>query len=530
MLRGSPIRKRLLAVSIAALAAMAALPASAAPPLNDNFADALTISSNQDFYSAALGEATAEPGEPIPSGPKTAWWRLTAAASGRVGIASSGFQFGVGAPHTVRVYTGSSLGALTQVAASLGAFRTGVVFDTVAGLTYRIQVSTAAADNRVTFHIGRFGPTGGFLVDARPNALLNVDSSAQTLANSDVLNATTASKTITFATTLPGLTLDPPSVSADVADLASTVLSYSPAGVSPGIYIGNVTGTSPGVSGSGRYIIRRLEADPGLYTDIVAALLPTGRSVTFGTPATVFGTIVNAGARTAISCMPRLTDFAATVGALREIRYDFQETDPATNLVVGTPNTPFDIAPGASKTFVLALGASQPIAATELIVEFMCANAGPPSAIPGVNTMLFQSSPIPVADAITIGSTLLNDGIVTVPLGGASVFAIATVNIGASAPLTAEATATPFGRPDPGLSLDLTICETTGQPGGACIAPPTTAAIVFTGTTNAVRTFTVFVQSTGAAIPFDPGQNRIFVYMKQGATVVGGTGAAVRTQ
>ena len=72
---------------------------------------------------------------------------------------------------------------------------------------------------------------------------------------------------------------------------------------------------------------------------IVAAVLPSSRSVQAGTPATAFATIINAGSVTATSCgISLLTAIPAT--------FSFQTTNPLTNQVTGSPNTPVDIPPG----------------------------------------------------------------------------------------------------------------------------------------------------------------------------------------
>src|SRR5262245_52497261 len=64
----------------------------------------------------------------------------------------------------------------------------------------------------------------------------------------------------------------------------------------------------------------------------VAALLPSSRSVTVGVPATAFATIVNSGDATAPGCgLVLATSLAAD--------FAFQTTDPATNRIVGAPNT-----------------------------------------------------------------------------------------------------------------------------------------------------------------------------------------------
>jgi hypothetical protein len=81
---------------------------------------------------------------------------------------------------------------------------------------------------------------------------------------------------------------------------------------------------------------------------LVAAVLPSSRSVQVNTPAAAFATVINTGQAMATSCsIAPLTNVPAT--------FIYQTTDPATNQVIGFPNTPADIAAGAAQSFVLPL-------------------------------------------------------------------------------------------------------------------------------------------------------------------------------
>jgi len=73
---------------------------------------------------------------------------------------------------------------------------------------------------------------------------------------------------------------------------------------------------------------------------LLAAVLPASRSVQIGTPASAFATIINQGPGTATGCeIFPVPDLPGSFG--------YQTTDPATNLVTGSPNTPADIGAGA---------------------------------------------------------------------------------------------------------------------------------------------------------------------------------------
>jgi hypothetical protein len=252
-------------------------------------------------------------------------------------------------------------------------------------------------------------------------------------------------------------------------------------------------------------------------TNLVSAVLPSSRSVQVGVPATAFATIINAGSNTATSCHISNRSFIPA-------NFDYQTTDPATNAVIGTPNTPVDIAAGAFQTYIFAFTPTAPFAPTEVQMSFDCTNTDPAPITTGLNTLLLSASVTPVPDIVALAATLSNDGIVNVPgTNGTGAFAVATVNVGASGSITASA--------DTGnvsLPVNISICQTdpaTGQCISA-IGPSVTTQI----NANATPTFAIFVQGNGN-VPFDPATNRIFVRFKDsGAATRGSTSVAVRTQ
>lgn len=251
---------------------------------------------------------------------------------------------------------------------------------------------------------------------------------------------------------------------------------------------------------------------------MAAAILPASRSVQVGTPATAFVTIINAGpSATVFDARPFLvTPLPAT--------FLFQTTNPATNAAVGPPNTPADIAPGGFQTYVIALTPTGPISSTDVIFTFVGANGAPVGTISGVNTLLFSASATPVPDIVALAATLANDGIVNIPgATGTGVFAVATVNVGASGLITASA--------DTGataLPVNIFLCQTNPVT-GICLAP-LTSTVTTTIDANATPTFGIFVAGNGN-IPFNAATNRIFVRFKDAGNVTrGATSVAVRTQ
>jgi hypothetical protein len=256
-----------------------------------------------------------------------------------------------------------------------------------------------------------------------------------------------------------------------------------------------------------------LQQAPG----VVAAILPSSRSVQVNTPAAAFATVINTGQAMATGCsIAPLTSVPAS--------FVYQTTDPATNQVIGFPNTPVNIAAGAAQSFVFALTPTAPIASTDVQFSFDCADTDPAPINVGLNTFLLSVSDTPVPDIVALAVTLSNDGIVKIPgVNGAGAFAVATVNLGATETITASA--------DTGtasLPLNISLCQTDPATGQciSVIGPTVTTAI----NANATPTFGIFVQGNGN-VPFDPAPNRIFVRFKDGGAVTrGSTSVAVRTQ
>jgi hypothetical protein len=151
---------------------------------------------------------------------------------------------------------------------------------------------------------------------------------------------------------------------------------------------------------------------------IVAAILPSSRSVQVGTFATAFATIINAGSVTATSCgISLITAIPAT--------FSFQTTNPLTNQLIGSPNTPVNIPPGAGQSFVFALRRNSPIAPTDVQFSFDCSNTNPAPVNTGLNTLLLSASNTPVPDIVALAVTTTNDGIVNVSgTNGTGAFAV----------------------------------------------------------------------------------------------------------
>src|SRR5262249_3527037 len=100
--------------------------------------------------------------------------------------------------------------------------------------------------------------------------------------------------------------------------------------------------------------------------------------------------------------------------------------------------------------------------------------------------------------------------------------------VAAPCTVTFTPTDTPFGQPARHLPLTLSICQ-SDPTNGTCVNPPTpepSATVVVAQNQSVV--FSTFVQGQGTAIPYDPGNSRIFVLATQSASPVGGTSVAVK--
>lgn len=265
---------------------------------------------------------------------------------------------------------------------------------------------------------------------------------------------------------------------------------------------------------------------------VVSSVLPLTRSVMTNTDATAFVTVINpaAGGNTATGCGLRIAGAGAG--------FNYQTTNPDTNAVTGTPNTPVDIPSGGSQSFVISMNSADvftddsqhqiPTVFDErnLFVEAFCTNRRSAEYTFGVNSFTFSASSSAVPDVIALAATLsANPGFVVVPTDGnmVGVFSVAVTNIGAPAMITAAPSVLAQG-----LAIqDLEICQTDPNT-GACTTARLSSVAVALGT-NDTATFGIFVRGNGGAIPNLPASNRVFVRFFEGSTERGATSVAVRT-
>jgi YVTN family beta-propeller protein len=304
---------------------------------------------------------------------------------------------------------------------------------------------------------------------------------------------------------------------------AGTKIALSAAAASGSTFAGWSGGGCSGIDGcaltldANTTVTASFVANAAGNLTLVAAVLPTSRSVAVGNAATTFATMIDAGPADAATCT-----IAPATGI--PASFVFQTTDPTTNALTGAANTPANIAAGQAQSFVIALTPTAAFPPTNVAFTFTCANAPSPAASTvGVDTLNLSASTQPVPDIVALAASG-DPGFVDIPgATGTGVFAVATVNLGIDATITAAANTGAANLP-----VTLLICQ-TDPTSGACLAPPA-PSVATDIPPNATPTFGIFV--TGSAPVADmPGVNRVFVgFTDAGGVLRGETSVAVRTQ
>ena len=249
---------------------------------------------------------------------------------------------------------------------------------------------------------------------------------------------------------------------------------------------------------------------------VVAAVLPSSRSVQVNRPATAFATIINPADTVAQSC--RIVLPAGAPATL-----SFQATDVVTNQAIDTPGLASDIPPHERQTYLVSLVPTMPLDGVDIPLRFECATTAAAVSIPGVNTLLLSASSTPAPDIVALSATLNNDGVVDISAAGdTGVFSVAAVNVGASGRIAIAA-----GTGEHALPVTLSLCQTEPVSGQCLSAPaPTLTTQINSGDTP---TFAIFVKATDL-VPLDPAGTRVFVrFTDDRGLTSGATSVAVRT-
>jgi hypothetical protein len=259
--------------------------------------------------------------------------------------------------------------------------------------------------------------------------------------------------------------------------------------------------------------VATFESLPIGETRIEAAVLPYARAVGIGETATAFASLINSGDAMATGCS------IALPGGL-PATFTYQTTDSA-NALIGSPDTPVGIAPGAAQGFVFGITPSRALAAIEIAPVFDCTNTAPALSRAGLNTFILSAAATAPPDLLAIGVTPSGDGVVRLPSrDGTGFFATAAVNIGSAG--TVRVRADDGGR---GLPLNLRICETDAAGIWVVCGDSLTRTI---GADQTVY-YTVLASGTGQPVAFDPAINRLFLRFEANGKTVGATNVAIAT-
>jgi virginiamycin B lyase len=249
---------------------------------------------------------------------------------------------------------------------------------------------------------------------------------------------------------------------------------------------------------------------------LVAAVLPASRSVEVDAKATAFVTVINSGSSTLAGCaIAPLVDEKGS--------FSYQATNAA-NAPVGKANDPVSIDAGAVANFIIALEATGPVSPTTVGFNIACDGTTGAASQPGLNTLLFSASSSPVPDVVALAATPSNDGTLRIAgTTGSGAFAVATINLGSAATITATPSASSSTLP-----VSVFICQTDPSSGQCQAAPATSVSANIAA--NGTPTFSVFAAASGA-IPFAPASARINVAFTDSSGVIHGeTSVAVTAQ
>jgi len=249
------------------------------------------------------------------------------------------------------------------------------------------------------------------------------------------------------------------------------------------------------------------QAAPVLTPALVSAITPNSRNAQIGTPVTLFMSVQNYGNGTATGVsIGQETTLAATVS--------YQQWNGTA--LIGSADTPLDIAAGATADFVLTINATSAFSSSPMTFSVSSTN-GATAPISAVNTLTISANATPSADVIMI-STNLN---VSTPVNNGTFFALATMNVG-GASATGVSLVVEVPTSITGLAYQV---NQTNATTGDIIGPATGLTIAV----NAQPTFGVWLTPT-QAITFDPTNNRITLKLVDvNGKVIGAQSVAVST-
>jgi hypothetical protein len=227
------------------------------------------------------------------------------------------------------------------------------------------------------------------------------------------------------------------------------------------------------------------------HAQLFTSVAPEARtSITNGPTVTYFASAINSGSEALTNCRPIPGNFPAG-------NFGYQTVD-ANNQLTGSPNTPVEIAAGATQGFLLSYTPGfDPYAG--LVDGRISCDQRESQYTPYLSGTLAIENGVQIPDIIAISATPSGDGVIRLNrMGGAGVMAVAAVNIGiAGDVLVAPQSLGTF----PGLAT-YEVCETDAA--AQCIGARASSLTV-NFAANQVRTFAVFARGNSQTnIPFYP--------------------------
>ena len=127
-----------------------------------------------------------------------------------------------------------------------------------------------------------------------------------------------------------------------------------------------------------------------------------------------------------------IDSFTASVGESVDAAFSFQTTDPVTNGLTGSPNTPVVIPAGETQSFLIALTPNSAFAPTNVPFIYDCANTDPAVSTVGVNSLLLSADDDAIPDVIAL-TTVID---LAASVGSTALFAVGSANVGATGDIT----------------------------------------------------------------------------------------------
>ncbi|MEI9987405.1 MAG: hypothetical protein WDN69_32240 [Aliidongia sp.] len=199
---------------------------------------------------------------------------------------------------------------------------------------------------------------------------------------------------------------------------------------------------------------------------LFASVLPGSRSVQLSNTATVFASMINSGTTDLSNCQVSLP-----ASAPAGLTMNYQSTNPATNALTGTPNTPVTITGNDGlATFVLSFKGATPFSAPRHAARFRLHRHRRRHR---PRRRHDRPGDLQHADRRhhRVGGTPTNNGVIEVPTNGAAAFAVASFNVGIT-----ESVVVSVDTGSATLPLALSICESDPS-NGQCLAPPGTLGL-----------------------------------------------------